>query len=72
MLARVNHPNIATVHEFGTQDQVDFLVTEYIAGITLESKLAAGALSHREALNLGVQLLQGLKAAHERASSIVI
>ncbi len=65
-LARLNHSNIATVHEFGTQDQVDFLVTEYIAGITLESKLAGGALSHQEALNLGVQLLQGLEAAHEK------
>lgn len=28
VLARLNHPNIATLHEFGTQDQVDFLVTE--------------------------------------------
>ena len=65
-LARLNHPNIATVHEFGTQDQVDFLVTEYIAGITLDSKLAAGALSHQEALNLGIQLLNGLEAAHEK------
>ena len=62
-LARLNHSNIATVHEFGTQDQVDFLVTEYIAGITLESKLAGGALSHQEVLNLGVQLLNNLLPA---------
>ncbi|HUE52851.1 MAG TPA: protein kinase [Terriglobales bacterium] len=65
-LARINHPNIATVHEFGTQDGVDFLVTEYIPGITLDSKLAAGPLSQQEALNLGVQLAQGLEAAHEQ------
>jgi eukaryotic-like serine/threonine-protein kinase len=43
-LARLNHPNIATVHEFGSQDNVDFLVTEYIAGLTLDAKLAAGEL----------------------------
>src|SRR6266853_3737443 len=43
-LARLNHPNIATVHEFGTQEGVDFLVTEYIAGITLDSKLLGGSL----------------------------
>src|SRR5207245_11225640 len=67
VLARLNHPNIATVHEFGTQDQVDFLVTEYIAGITLESKFAAGALSHREALNLCVLLLQEMDASHEKS-----
>lgn len=65
-LARVNHPNIATVHEFGTQDGIDFLITEYIAGITLDSKLSAGPLSQEEALNLGVQLAQGLEAAHDQ------
>ncbi len=65
-LARLNHPHIATVHEFGTQEGVDFLVTEYIAGITLDSKLTAGPLSQPEALNLGVQMAQGLEAAHEQ------
>src|SRR3984885_6575706 len=44
-LARLNHPNIATVHEFGSQDGVDFLVTEYIPGTTLDAKLARGALA---------------------------
>jgi serine/threonine-protein kinase len=39
-LARLNHPNIATVHEFASQNGVDFLVTEYIAGITLDVKIA--------------------------------
>jgi serine/threonine protein kinase len=33
-LAKLNHPNIATVHEFGSQNGTDFLVTEYIAGLT--------------------------------------
>jgi serine/threonine protein kinase len=65
-LARLNHPHIATVHEFGTQEGVDLLVTEYIAGITLDSKLTAGSLSQQEALNLGVQMAQGLEAAHEQ------
>jgi len=65
-LARLNHPNIATVHEFAAQDGVDFLVTEYIPGLTLDAKLAAGPLSQQEALNLGLQLAQGLEAAHEQ------
>jgi eukaryotic-like serine/threonine-protein kinase len=65
-LARLNHPNIATVHEFGTQDGVDFLVTEYIEGISLDNKLTSGPLSQQEALSLGVQLAQGLEAAHEQ------
>ena len=65
-LARLNHPNIATVHEFATEDGVDFLVTEYIPGLTLDAKLAAGPLSQQETLNLGLQLAQGLEAAHEQ------
>jgi serine/threonine-protein kinase len=47
-LARLNHPNVATVHEFGSQDGVDFLVIEYIAGLTLDAKLARGALPAAE------------------------
>jgi serine/threonine protein kinase len=65
-LARLNHPNIATVHEFGSQDNVDFLVTEYIAGLTLDAKLAAGALPAADVFRLGLQLAQGLAAAISR------
>jgi serine/threonine protein kinase len=64
-LARLNHPNIAIVYEFGS-DGVDFLVTEYIPGITLDTKLAEGALSESEVIRLGVQLAEGLEAAHEQ------
>src|SRR5512146_3044770 len=32
MLSRLNHPNIATVHDFDTENGIDFLVTEFIAG----------------------------------------
>jgi eukaryotic-like serine/threonine-protein kinase len=46
-LSRLSHPNIATVHDFDSQDGVDFLVTEYISGVTLEAKLAGGALRRK-------------------------
>jgi len=65
-LAKLNHPNIATVHEFGSQDEIDFLVTEYIPGVTLDSRLALGAFPTKEVLSLGTQLAQGLSAAHEQ------
>ncbi|HTW30928.1 MAG TPA: protein kinase, partial [Candidatus Sulfotelmatobacter sp.] len=65
-LARLNHPNIATIHEFGTQAGCDFLVTEFIAGITLDAKLAAGALPPDQVVRLGVQLAAGLAAAHQQ------
>lgn len=65
-LARLNHPNIATVHDFGTQESVDFLVTEYIPGMTLNARLGGGALTEQETIDLGIQLCQGLEAAHEQ------
>jgi eukaryotic-like serine/threonine-protein kinase len=64
-LAKLNHPNIATVYEFGSQNDTDFLVTEYIAGMTLDGKLAVGPLPAKQVIYLGVQLAQGLSAAHE-------
>jgi serine/threonine protein kinase/Tfp pilus assembly protein PilF len=64
-LSRLSHPNIATVHDFGTQDAVTFLVMEYIPGVTLDQKLAAGPLPEKDVLRLGAQLTQGLAAAHK-------
>jgi eukaryotic-like serine/threonine-protein kinase len=63
-LAKLNHPNIATVHEFGTDANTDFLVTEYIAGTTLNKKLKDGPMPFDEVYKLGIQLGQGLTAAH--------
>ena len=65
-LAKLNHPNIATVHEFGTDSDTDFLVTEYIAGTTLDKKLTDGAMPFDEVYKLGIQLAHGLTAAHEQ------
>ena len=65
-LAKLDHPNIATIFEFGSQDGVDFLVAAYIPGLTLDAKLASRALSPDEVLALGVQIAKGLTAAHEK------
>ncbi len=63
-LSKLNHPNIETVFDFDTQDGVDFLVMELIPGVTLDEKLAAGALPEKEVIRLGAQLTEGLAAAH--------
>ena len=65
-LSKLNHPNIATIYDFDTQEGVDFLVMEYIAGITLNEKLAKGSLPESEIIALGTQLAEGLAAAHQR------
>ena len=63
-LSKLNHPNIATVHDFDTQEGRDFLVMEYIEGVNLTDKLALGPLPEEEVFRLGTQLCEGLAAAH--------
>jgi eukaryotic-like serine/threonine-protein kinase len=63
-LSRLNHPNIATIHDFDTEEGVDFLVMEYIPGITLSGRLTSRALPEKEVIALGTQLAEGLSAAH--------
>ncbi len=65
-LARLNHPNIATIFEFGNDGSANFLVTEYIPGITLDTKLSAGPLDMEEVIRLGIQLATGLGEAHSQ------
>jgi tetratricopeptide (TPR) repeat protein len=63
-LAKLNHPNIETVFEFNTQDGVDFLAMELIAGSSLSEKVKAEPLPQKEIVRLGMQLAEGLAAAH--------
>lgn len=65
-LSKLNHPNIATVHDFDTEDGTDFLVEELIEGLSLDAMLASGPLSEKEIIHLGSQLVDGLAAAHEQ------
>jgi len=65
-LSKLNHPNIATVHDFDTQGGIDFLIMEYVAGETLSAKLHGGSLAEKEVARLGLQLAEGLAAAHEQ------
>jgi len=64
-LSKLNHPNIVTVLDFDTQGDLDFLVMEYVAGESLDAKARRGTLSEKEIVHIGVQLAEGLAAAHE-------
>ena len=65
-LSRLNHPNIETVFDFGSQDEIDFLVIEYIPGLSLDVRLTRGPLPAYEVTALGSQLALGLNAAHQK------
>jgi serine/threonine protein kinase/tetratricopeptide (TPR) repeat protein len=64
-LSKLNHPNIATIHDFDTQQGIDFLVMEYIPGITLSEKMSGQLLPEKEVIALGSQLAEGLSEAHD-------
>ena len=65
-LSKLNHPNIATIHDFNTEGDVDFLAMEYISGLTLGEKSHSGALPEAEVVQLGKQAAEALEAAHEQ------
>lgn len=77
--AALNHPNILAVHDIGQHDGAPFIVSELLEGETLRGRLTAfggdapkGASLHpsglpvRKAIEYGVQIAQGLAAAHEK------
>ena len=62
----LNHPNICTVYEIGNADGRSFLAMEYLEGKTLKQKLSEKTLTLTEVLDLGIQIAEGLEAAHQK------
>lgn len=60
----LNHPNILTVHEIGSLEDSQYIVTEYIKGNTLRDRLNEGPMSLRETLDVTMQMAAALSAAH--------
>ena len=65
-VAALNHPNILSIHDFGTSEGVAYAVMELLDGETLRSRLEGAALPQRRAVEIGVQIARGLAAAHEK------
>jgi len=61
----LNHPNILTVYEIGTEENRHFIATEFIEGVTLRAAVARGKMSVHEALEIAVQVASALAAAHK-------
>ncbi|HKG21629.1 MAG TPA: serine/threonine-protein kinase, partial [Blastocatellia bacterium] len=61
----LNHPHILTVYEIGDSDGRPFIVMEFIEGETLRQKIAARSIAVGEALDIAIQIAQGLSKAHD-------
>jgi serine/threonine protein kinase len=65
-VARLSHPNILAIYEFGRDADTAFVVMELVPGETLFARLAGGALQPRRAVGYALQIARGLAAAHAR------
>ena len=65
LLSQVAHPGIATVHDFDTHEDLEFLVMELVRGQTLAQRVAQGPLPEAEVLEIALQVCDALEAAHE-------
>jgi serine/threonine protein kinase/tetratricopeptide (TPR) repeat protein len=64
-LAQLSHANVAAIYDFDSDNGVDFLVMEYVSGVPLN--LSAGTqYTNADLADVGMQLADGLAAAHER------
>jgi len=61
----LNHPNIITIHEFGQEDGVHFIVSEFIEGETLRQRMASERAPAGEIPEIAIQITSALNAAHE-------
>jgi hypothetical protein len=66
ILSSLNHPNLLAIFDVGSQDGSHYLVSELLEGKTLRERLSEGPLSLRKAVEYGVQMANGLAAAHEK------
>lgn len=60
----LNHPNILTIHEIGTEDGHHFITTEFIEGESLRQHINRALLELHEVLEIGIQVASALAAAH--------
>jgi tRNA A-37 threonylcarbamoyl transferase component Bud32 len=64
-LAKLNHPNIVAVYDFGQIDELFYFVMEFVDGVTLRDTIAAGSVAPEEALRIIPSLCDALQFAHE-------
>jgi serine/threonine-protein kinase len=64
--AALDHPNICTVYEVGEQEGLAYIAMAFIDGQSLKERIAQGPLEIEEALEIAVQVAEGLEEAHRK------
>ena len=64
VLARLNHPNIVTIHDFGQSARFFYLLMEFVDGVNLRQAMRAGRFTPEQALGLVPKICDALQYAH--------
>jgi serine/threonine protein kinase/Flp pilus assembly protein TadD len=64
--ASLNHQNITTIYSIEETENQTFIVMEYIKGTELKDKIKSGLVQTSEAINIAIQIAEGLEAAHKK------
>ncbi|MGB6340661.1 MAG: protein kinase, partial [Candidatus Aminicenantaceae bacterium] len=64
--ASLSHPNICTIHEINEEDGESFIAMEYVKGESLKARIVKGPLELDEAVNIILQVAEGLEEAHKK------
>jgi serine/threonine-protein kinase len=64
--AQLRHPHLVALHDAGRLDGTCYLVSDFVEGVTLAQRLAAGRFTPAEAAALAAQVADALHYAHER------
>ncbi|UCG50723.1 MAG: tetratricopeptide repeat protein [Candidatus Latescibacterota bacterium] len=64
-VARIDHPNVVTFYDVVQKGDANFLVMQFVTGVSLREKLREGPLEMSEAFQFGCEIASGLQAAHE-------
>ena len=66
VLSALNHPNLLSIYDVGTQGEIHYLVSEFLEGQTLRERIGGSALPQRRAAEYALQIASGLAAAHDK------
>jgi eukaryotic-like serine/threonine-protein kinase len=64
MASAIEHPNVCAIYEVGEEGEEAFIVMQYVPGQSLDKLIAKGASSLQLVLSVGIQVADGLSAAH--------
>src|SRR6266542_1810251 len=65
-ISQLSHPHICALYDVGREGEIEFLVMEYLEGVTLSERLARGPVPLEQALRYGIEIADALDKAHRQ------